>query len=60
MEDEPIEFELCKRLILGTILTRTQDRWVWEQDSDGGFSVSSYQKLLSSNAIPYYPFEWVK
>ncbi|KAJ0550731.1 hypothetical protein HanHA300_Chr07g0249221 [Helianthus annuus] len=54
------ELGFLSEMMVGLQLNGNRDKWDWEPEASGSFSISSCRKLLCVGAVPYYPFEWVK
>ncbi|KAI7742391.1 hypothetical protein M8C21_033277, partial [Ambrosia artemisiifolia] len=50
----------CAALINGVCTRQVQDEWSWTESESGLFTVDVCRRLLTRNAAPFYPFEWVK
>ncbi|KAJ0469888.1 putative reverse transcriptase zinc-binding domain-containing protein [Helianthus annuus] len=58
--EELLELQQLNALLQGVVLSSSADRWIWELDSSGCFSVRSIKKILqvANREIPNYVVEW--
>ncbi|KAJ0703738.1 putative reverse transcriptase zinc-binding domain-containing protein [Helianthus annuus] len=44
--------------LMGMTLNGGPDKWVWEVDPSGLFTVQSCKRILNAYTVPYFPFNW--
>ncbi|GJX21321.1 RNA-directed DNA polymerase, eukaryota [Tanacetum coccineum] len=58
---EQVQFDMVEDLVKTISLTPIYDRWNWELESSGDFSVASVQNLIDSRILPNleYKTRWI-